>query len=140
MPGAKGELSTGTTGSTTTVNGKPAVRVMPVGPNSGSVSPPMTQPLPPIPGPVSFNQTGDPGATPQVQQASFTPGDESPLPQEVQQIRDAAAGQEQQSNSKLNAELLAALSEIAKNTRNTADQSKRSADSATDLARQGLTA
>lgn len=114
------------------VDGKPAVRVVPVRP--------MTQPLPSIPGAVSFNQTGDPGATPQVQQASFTPGDESPLPQEVQQIRDAAAGQEQQSNSKLNAELLAALSEIAKNTKNTADQSKRSADSANDLARQGLTA
>ena len=112
------------------VDGKSAVRVIPVGPNSRN-----------IPGTtVNFSQTGDPGATPQVQQASFTPGDESPLSQEVQQIRAAAAGQEQQSNSKLNAELLAALSEIAKNTKNTADQSKRSADSATDLARQGLTA
>lgn len=109
------------------VNGKPAVRVVPVGPNSRNI-------------PVSFNQTGDPGTTPRVQQASFTPGDESPLPQEVQQIRDAAAGQSQQPNSKLNAELLAALSEIARNTKNTADQSKRSADSANDLARQGLTA
>ena len=36
--------------------------------------------------------------------------------------------------------MLAALSEIAQNTKNTADQSKRSADSANDLARQGLTA
>jgi hypothetical protein len=140
VPGAEGELSTGTTGATTTVNGKPAVRVMPVGPNSGGVSPPMTQPLPPIPGAVSFNQTGDPGATPRVQQASFTPEDGSPLQQAVQQNFVDGDGQSQQPNSKLNAELLAALSEIARNTKNTADQSKRSADSANDLARQGLTA
>ena len=111
------------------VNGKPAVRVVPVGPNSRN-----------IPGAVSFNQTGDPGATPRVQQASFTPEDGSPLQQAVQQNFVDGDGQSQQPNTKLNAELLAALSEIARNTKNTADQSKRSADSANDLARQGLTA
>jgi hypothetical protein len=111
------------------VNGKPAIRVVPVGPNSRN-----------IPGAVSFNQTGDPGATPRVQQASFTPEDGRPLQQAVQQNFVDGDGQSQQPNTKLNAELLAALSEIARNTKNTADQSKRSADSANDLARQGLTA
>lgn len=118
-------------GTVDSVDGKLAVRVVPVGPNSRN-----------IPGTtVSFNQTGDPGTTPQVQQASFTPGEgDGETVGQSQEIASNGQGQSQQPNSKLNAELLAALSEIARNTKNTADQSRRSADSANDLARQGLTA
>ena len=90
---------------------------------------------------VSFNQTGAPGTTPQVQQASFTPGEgDGETVGQSQEIASNGQGQSQQPNTKFNTDMLAALSEIAQNTKNTADQSKRSADSANDLARQGLTA
>ena len=115
-------------GTIDSVDGKPAVRVVPVRPM--------------IPGTtVSFNQTGDPGTTPQVQQASFTPGEgDGETVGQSQEIASNGQGQSQQPNTKFNTDMLAALSEIAQNTKNTADQSKRSADSANDLARQGLTA
>ena len=112
-------------GTVDSVDGKPAVRVVPVQPITT----------------VSFNQTGDPGTTPQVQQASFTPGEgDGETVGQSQEIASNGQGQSQQPNTKFNTDMLAALSEIAKNTKNTADQSKRSADSANDLARQGLTA